>query len=252
MNIESRCSTARIGRFYRSLNVLDHARHHELLLLSPHSQDAGHHSRATRRGSVRFRRSSWFTPMERERGAWDSDTRARGTTTCVYPRDDVNTPHESTRLFGRDGRAAQFGCSRSSLVTRRNSAQVVLLCGECGTRASIYALSLPRSLSVRTFRIFHPFAFFSLLLRHCFHPRSLSPRFLSRSQPSFLLSPCRQSSYILPCRRTNWLTDWLTDCRPSTCAAEERPRWIAKSNWRAGRPRLARVCALATTRVHRI
>lgn len=128
--------------------------------------------------------------MARERGAWDSDTRARGTITCVYPRDDVNTSHESTRLLGRDGRAAQFGRSRSSSVTRRNSAQVVLLCGECGTRASIHVLSLPpcqtfpslpRSLSVRTFRIFHPPAFYSLLFVHGLF--SLSPALSFPSQP---------------------------------------------------------------------
>lgn len=80
---------------------------------------------------------------ERERASHDN--------VCVYPRDDVNTPHESTRLLGRGGRAAQFSCSRSSLVTRRNSAQVVLLCGECSTAASTYDLSLPPCLSLFLF-----------------------------------------------------------------------------------------------------
>ena len=31
-----------------------------------------------------------------------------------------------------------------------------------------------------------------------------------------------------------------------TCATAEQPPWIAKSNWRADRPRLLRVCTLAT------
>lgn len=148
--------------------------------------------------------------MARERGAGDSDTRARGTTTCVYPRDDVNTPHESTRLLGRDGRAAQFGCSRSSLVTRRNSAQVVLLCGECGTRASIYDLSLPPSRPLPPSLLTCPhFSYLSASFRFCFVRHCFSPPLalaaLSFPFPtlSVLLSLRRQSSYIPPCRRTN-------------------------------------------------
>lgn len=127
---------------------------------------------------------------------------ARATTTCVYPRDDVNTSHESTRLLGRDGRAAQLGCSRSSLVTRSNSAQVVLLCGECGMRASTYDLSLslylplphPHSLSLPIclhFSCFLPSCllfFLSFLIRHhSFHPFSRLPRFLPFPVLSFFL-----------------------------------------------------------------
>lgn len=134
--------------------------------------------------------------MERERDAWDSDTRARATTTCVYPRDDVNTPHESTRLLGRDGRAAQFGCSRSSLVTRRNSAQVVLLYSECGTRASIYDLSVPPyhpllpSLLIRPhFSYFSPSCFpFAPLCTALFSPPFALAAFSFLSQPYLFFS----------------------------------------------------------------
>lgn len=118
---------------------------------------------------------------------------------CVYPRDDVNTPHESTRLLGRGGRAAQFGCSRSSLVTRRNSAQVVLLCGECGTGASTYdlslplylSLSLPHSLSMSALFVFSTLlpSFCSSLYAAVFTPFRSCPRFL---YPSL---PCRFFSY---------------------------------------------------------
>lgn len=108
------------------------------------------------------------------------------------PRDDVNTPHESTRLLGRDGRAAQFGCSRSSLVTRRNSAQVVLLCGECSMRASTYDLSiylsLPLALSIRTFRLFFfIFLFFCLLFVLLYTPQ-FSPLFTLAAFPSLFFS----------------------------------------------------------------
>lgn len=132
---------------------------------------------------------------------------------CVYPRDDVNTPHESTRLLGRGGRAAQFSCSRSSLVTRRNSAQVVLLCGECSTAASTYDLSLflpvspsPSFLICPRFScVFYPLVslfFWLSFIRHGFHPFSLLPRFppLHRSILSFLSF---SSPTILPSRLTD-------------------------------------------------
>lgn len=128
-------------------------------------------------------------PIERERGARDRAIRVRtNDNVCVYPRDDVNTPHESTRLLGRGGRAAQFGCSRSSLVTRRNSAQVVLLCGECGTGASTYdlslplylSLSLPHSLSMSALFVFSTLlpSFCSSLYAAVFTPFRSCPRFL--------------------------------------------------------------------------
>lgn len=148
---------------------------------------------------------------------------------CVYPRDDVNTPHESTQLLGRGGRAAQFGCSRSSLVTRRNSAQVVLLCGECGTGVSTYDLSLPLYLSFSLLLFLSVSALFvfpTLLSSFCsslyaavftpFHslPAVTFPSLSSFSFSSFSL-PCRFFSYtsptillyILPSRLTNRLTD---------------------------------------------
>lgn len=142
---------------------------------------------------------------------------------CVYPRDDVNTPHESTRLLGRGGRAAQFGCSRSSLVTRRNSAQVVLLCGECGT-ASTYDLSLPSYLPrpssflicLHFFVVFFypPTSFFAPLYTPQFSP------LFALAALSFPSLPSIYFFFIL--RRYNPLTSfllvsltWLTDCRPS-------------------------------------
>lgn len=145
---------------------------------------------------------------------------ARATTTCVYPRDDVNTSHESTRLLGRDGRAAQLGCSRSSLVTRSNSAQVVLLCGECGMRASTYDLSLslylplPPSLSPYLSALF----VFSALLSPFFSLLPYTPQFSPLlAVAAFPSLPCpiflslfflfflrrQQSSYILPSCLTN-------------------------------------------------
>lgn len=146
---------------------------------------------------------------------------ARATTTCVYPRDDVNTSHESTRLLGRDGRAAQLGCSRSSLVTRSNSAQVVLLCGECGMRASTYDLSLslylplPPSLSpyLSALLVFSallsPFFSSPSLYATVFTPsRGCRVSFPSLSYLSFsfyflFFLRRQQSSYILPSCLTN-------------------------------------------------
>lgn len=136
--------------------------------------------------------------MGRERDAWDRVTRTR-----VYPRDDVNTPHESTRLLGRGGRAAQFGCSRSSLVTRRNSAQVVLL---CGTRASIYDLSLSPSPCLSPYLsalfVFSTLLFALLYTTTVFTPFRSRRVFLPLPAPVFS-SLRQQLSYILPSGLTN-------------------------------------------------
>lgn len=144
---------------------------------------------------------------ERERESASHDN------VCVYPRDDVNTPHESTRLLGRGGRAAQFSCSRSSLVTRRNSAQVVLLCGECSTAASTYDLSLssslslplPLFLSVRAFR-----AFSTLLSLFFFGSPSYATVFTPfRSCRVFLPFTALSYLFFLFLRRQSSLTSFL-------------------------------------------
>jgi hypothetical protein len=134
-----------------------------------------------------------------------TELRERAATTCVFtPRDDVNTPHESTRLLGRGGRAAQFGCSRSSLVTRCNSAQVVLLCGECGLRYGggqhLRSSLLPSIfLSFRRIsRAFHPPVFFlPFFVCHCFRTPFRSQPWFSFIFCYYFLSPLTLSSILL-------------------------------------------------------
>lgn len=131
---------------------------------------------------------------------------------CVYPRDDVNTPHESTRLLGRGGRAAQFSCSRSSLVTRRNSAQVVLLCGECSTAASTYDLSLPPCLSLSLFSYLS--ALFVRFLSSCLFFFFGSPSYATvftpfRSCRVFLPFTALSYLFFLYLRRQSSLTSFL-------------------------------------------
>lgn len=169
------------------------------------------------------------TGLYKERAATD---------VCVYPRDDVNTPHESTRLLDRDDRAAQFGCSRSSLVTRRNSAQVVLLCSECGLRygASLSLFSLSLSLSpclslslclcicISVSSVFLPLYFLlSALFVLSTLPLSFFVCYAASAFPFFALavssfSPLPISfyrSYPLADSFTPFPSHPLTDCRPS-------------------------------------
>lgn len=178
---ESRGSIARVEPYFIKRTQLQQHSITRRRGCSSHVHTTRDITRATRRRGMKC----WLVPAdsteERERDAWDRELceGASHDNACVYPRDDVNTPHESTRLLGRGGRAAQFGCSRSSLVTRRNSAQVVLLCGECGgTGASTYDLPLPaRSPYLSALFVF------STLLRLPFAP-------LTRSQFLPLFASC--------------------------------------------------------------
>jgi len=166
--------------------------------------------------------------------AWDTKLHRvlqRDNNVCCLPRDDVNTPHESTRLLDRGGRAAQFGgCSRSSLLTRRNSAQVVLLCGECGlcygARAPTTDL-LSLSLSLSSLSAFPP-----AFLTSCSHFACFPLFHLPAFPLLFLGSLCALYAHSRPRRvffpaharypadpPTPFLPSFrfhrLTDCRPS-------------------------------------